>query len=682
MFTKILIANRGEIACRVIATAKKMGVATVAVYSDADREARHVKLADEAVHIGAAPSRESYLQVDRIIAAAKQTGAQAIHPGYGFLSENAEFAKRVEAESLVFIGPNHHAIAAMGDKIESKKLAGAAGVNCIPGVNDAIESAEKAVEIAKGIGYPVMIKASAGGGGKGLRVAFNDKEAFDGFTSCQNEARSSFGDDRVFIEKFIEEPRHIEIQLIGDSQGNVVYLNERECSIQRRHQKVIEEAPSPFISEVTRKAMGEQAVALAKAVKYESAGTVEFVVGKDESFYFLEMNTRLQVEHPVTECITGLDLVEMMIRVAAGEPLPLAQADVKREGWAIECRINAEDPFRGFLPSTGRLVRFQPPEQTMHQAEPDEKYGVRVDTGVVEGGEIPMFYDSMIAKLIVHGQDRSDAIHKMRAALNGFVIRGISSNIPFQAALLAHPDFVSGQFNTGFIAEHYAEGFHAEDVAHDDPLFLVALAALTHRRYRARAARISGQMPGHELQVRENFVAVVLGAEGRNESHEVTFTTFSEETGASAVSIDGSSYQFDSAAVLGGNLVQGSCNGMGFTAQVERGASKNPLAIRVLHNGAQIECQLFSPLGARLNALMPYKAPPDLSKFLLSPMPGLLADVVVQEGQAVQAGQKLAVIEAMKMENVLLATQDGVVGKLVAGKGESLSVDQVILEFV
>ena len=682
MFTKILIANRGEIACRVIATAKKMGIATLAVYSDADREARHVKLADEAVHIGAAPSRESYLLADRIIAAAKQTGAQAIHPGYGFLSENAEFSKRVEAEGLVFIGPKHHAIAAMGDKIESKKLAGAAGVNCIPGVNDAIESAEKAVEIAKGIGYPVMIKASAGGGGKGLRVAFSDKEAFDGFTSCQNEARSSFGDDRVFIEKFIEEPRHIEIQLIGDSQGNVVYLNERECSIQRRHQKVIEEAPSPFISEVTRKAMGEQAVALAKAVKYESAGTVEFVVGKDESFYFLEMNTRLQVEHPVTECITGLDLVEMMIRVAAGEPLPLAQADVKREGWAIECRINAEDPFRGFLPSTGRLVRFQPPEQTMHQAEPDEKYGVRVDTGVVEGGEIPMFYDSMIAKLIVHGQDRSDAIHKMRAALNGFVIRGISSNIPFQAALLAHPDFVSGQFNTGFIAEHYAEGFHAEDVAHDDPLFLVALAALTHRRYRARAARISGQMPGHELQVRENFVAVVLGAEGRNESHEVMFTTFSEETGASAVSIDGSSYQFESAAVLGGNLVQGSCNGMGFTAQVERGASKNPLAIRVLHNGAQIECQLFSPLGARLNALMPYKAPPDLSKFLLSPMPGLLADVVVQEGQAVQAGQKLAVIEAMKMENVLLATQDGVVGKLVAGKGESLSVDQVILEFV
>ena len=682
MFTKILIANRGEIACRVIATARKMGIATVAVYSDADREARHVKLADEAVHIGAAPSRESYLQADRIIAAAKKTGAQAIHPGYGFLSENAEFSKRVEDEGLVFIGPKHHSIAAMGDKIESKKLAGAAGVNCIPGVNHAIESAEKAVVIAQGIGYPVMIKASAGGGGKGLRVAWNDKEALEGFTSCQNEARSSFGDDRVFIEKFVEEPRHIEIQLIGDSQGNVVYLNERECSIQRRHQKVIEEAPSPFISDATRKAMGEQAVALARAVQYESAGTVEFVVGKDESFYFLEMNTRLQVEHPVTECITGLDLVELMIRVAAGEPLPLTQAQVKRDGWAMECRINAEDPFRGFLPSTGRLVRFQPPEQTMFQAEPDKKYGVRVDTGVVEGGEIPMYYDSMIAKLIVHGTDRIDAIHKMRAALNGFVIRGISSNIPFQSALLAHPDFVSGQFNTGFIAEHYADGFHAEDVAHDDPLFLVALAAFMHRRYRARASGISGQMAGHELKVAEAFVVVVLGPEGQHEQHEVSVTDFEVKSGSSAISIGATSYQIESDATLGSSRVQGSCNGEGFTAQVERGAGNNPLALRIAHNGAQIDAMVLSRLGARLHRLMPYKAPPDLSKFLLSPMPGLLVDVAVHEGQKVQAGEKLAVIEAMKMENVLLATQDGVVGKLVAGKGESLSVDQVILEFV
>ena len=410
MFTKILIANRGEIACRVIATAQKMGIKTVAVYSEADKDARHVRLADEAVLIGAAPSRESYLVADKIIAAAKQTGAQAIHPGYGFLSENEAFARRCEDEGIAFIGPKAHSIAAMGDKIASKKLALEAKVNTIPGWNDAIESAERAVEIARDIGYPVMIKASAGGGGKGLRVAANDKEALEGFTSCRNEARNSFGDDRVFIEKYVLEPRHIEIQVLGDSQGNVIYLNERECSIQRRHQKVIEEAPSPFISEATRKAMGEQAVALAKAVQYQSAGTVEFVVGKDQDFYFLEMNTRLQVEHPVTECITGLDLVELMIRVAAGEALPLTQDEVKREGWAIECRINAEDPFRNFLPSTGRLVRFTPPEQTMFQGDTTQRYGVRVDTGVVDGGEIPMYYDSMIAKLIVHGKDRGEAI--------------------------------------------------------------------------------------------------------------------------------------------------------------------------------------------------------------------------------------------------------------------------------
>jgi len=487
MFSKILIANRGEIACRVIATARKMGIATVAVYSDADKDARHVKLADEAVHIGPPPSRESYLRADKIIAAAKQTGAQAIHPGYGFLSENEAFARQVEEEGIVFIGPKHAAIAAMGDKIASKKLAQEAKVNTIPGYNEPIAGPEKAVEIARQIGYPVMIKASAGGGGKGLRVAFNDKEAFDGFASCQNEARNSFGDDRIFIEKFVEQPRHIEIQVLGDAFGNVVYLNERECSIQRRHQKVIEEAPSPFISEATRKAMGEQAVALAKAVGYQSAGTVEFVVGKNQDFYFLEMNTRLQVEHPVTECITGLDLVEQMIRIAAGEKLSFTQAEVQREGWAIECRINAEDPFRNFLPSTGRLVRFQPPEQTMFQADTSKRYGVRVDTGVYEGGEIPMYYDSMIAKLIVHGSDRQDAIAKMREALNGFVIRGIHSNIPFQAALLAHPKFLSGDFNTGFIAEHYAQGFRAEDVPHEDPLFLVALAAYMNRRYRARA---------------------------------------------------------------------------------------------------------------------------------------------------------------------------------------------------
>src|SRR5579862_2400040 len=578
MFKKILIANRGEIACRVIKTAKKMGIATVAVHSEADRDALHVELADEAVLLGPAPSRESYLVADKIIAAAKSTGAEAIHPGYGFLSENEEFARRVEDEGLVFIGPKHASIAAMGDKIASKKLAGAAKVNTIPGWNEAIETAEAAVKIARDIGYPVMIKASAGGGGKGLRVAHDDKEAFEGFTACRNEARNSFGDDRVFIEKFVEEPRHIEIQVLGDAFGNVVYLNERECSIQRRHQKVIEEAPSPFISDATRKAMGEQAVALARAVNYQSAGTVEFVVGKDQSFYFLEMNTRLQVEHPVTECITGLDLVELMIRVAAGEALPLKQADVKREGWAIECRINAEDPFRNFLPSTGRLVRFQPPKETMFSSDTEHLYGVRVDTGVYDGGEIPMFYDSMIAKLIVHGRDRAHAIALMREALNGFVIRGISSNIPFQAALLAHPKFVAGDFNTGFIAEHYGKGFHAEDVPHDEPDFLVALAAYMHRRYRARASGISGQLEGHGVKVGEQFVVVVLDERGQHVHKQVSVTDFHGQTGSSAVTVGPHTYKIDSKAVLGSIRVEGSVNGRAFMAQVERGAGKNPLA--------------------------------------------------------------------------------------------------------
>jgi len=684
MFTKILIANRGEIACRVIKTAQKMGIKTVAVYSDADRDARHVMMADEAVNIGPAPSRESYLLADKIIAACKQTGAQAVHPGYGFLSENAGFAKRVEEEGIVFIGPKHHSIAAMGDKIESKKLAGAAGVNCIPGVNDAIETPERAVEIAQSIGYPVMIKASAGGGGKGLRVAFNDKEAFEGFTSCRNEARNSFGDDRVFIEKFVEEPRHIEIQLVGDSFGNVIYLNERECSIQRRHQKVIEEAPSPFISEATRKAMGEQAVLLAKAVNYQSAGTVEFVVGKDQSFYFLEMNTRLQVEHPVTECITGLDLVELMIRVAAGEKLPLTQAEVKRDGWAIECRINAEDPFRNFLPSTGRLVRFQPPQETMFAADTSQWQGVRVDTGVQDGGEIPMFYDSMIAKLIVHGKDRLDAIAKMREALNGFVIRGISSNIPFQAALLAHPRFVAGDFNTGFIAENYSQGFRAEDVPHDDADLLIALAAFVNRKYRNRATHISGQMEGHEVEVGEEFVVVTLGQKGQTTPTPVTVTDFEKKTGSSLVTVGASSYKICSNYRLGEVRISGTFNDEPFTAQVERGglASKNPLAIRVSHNGTQIDTLVLSKRAAELYDMMPYKAPPDMSRFVLSPMPGLLVEVAVEPGQKVQAGERVAVIEAMKMENVLFAAADGVVKSIAARKGESMAVDQVIVEFV
>ena len=681
MFKKILIANRGEIACRVIATAKKMGIATVAVYSEADKEARHVQLADESVLLGPAPSRESYLVADKIIAAAKATGAQAIHPGYGFLSENEAFAKRCEDEGIAFIGPRHFSIAAMGDKIASKKLANEAKVNTIPGWNDAIESAERAVEIARDIGYPVMIKASAGGGGKGLRVAFNDKEAHEGFTSCRNEARNSFGDDRVFIEKYVLEPRHIEIQVLGDSHGNVIYLNERECSIQRRHQKVIEEAPSPFISEATRKAMGEQAVALAKAVKYQSAGTVEFVVGKDQDFYFLEMNTRLQVEHPVTECITGLDLVELMIRVAAGETLPITQDQVQRNGWAIECRINAEDPFRNFLPSTGRLVRFNPPPQTMYQANTSSLLGVRVDTGVQDGGEIPMFYDSMIAKLIVHGNDRNDAIAKMREALNAFVIRGISSNIPFQAALLAHPKFVTGEFNTGFIAEHYAHGFRAEDVPHDDPDFLVALAAFVRRKSRERAAGLSGQLPGYGVKVGHDYVVISLAADGAHRYTPVHVDEVVGETGAAQVVVSGKRYQISSPSRLNDIVITGTCNGQAFIAQMERGSLKNPLALVVQHNGTRLETMVVSPRMAELHALMPFKAPADMSKYVLSPMPGLLVDVAVQPGQKVQAGERVAVIEAMKMENVLFASADGIVGKVLASKGESLAVDQPIVEF-
>ena len=681
MFTKILIANRGEIACRVIATAKKMGIATVAVYSEADKEARHVLLADEAVLIGPAPSRESYLVADKIIAAAKATGAQAIHPGYGFLSENEAFSKRCEDEGIAFIGPRHFSIAAMGDKIASKKLANEAKVNTIPGYNDAIDSAEAAVEIAKGIGYPVMIKASAGGGGKGLRVAANDKEAFEGFTSCKNEALNSFGDDRVFIEKFVEEPRHIEIQVLGDSHGNVIYLNERECSIQRRHQKVIEEAPSPFITDATRVAMGEQAVALAKAVQYQSAGTVEFVVGKDQSFYFLEMNTRLQVEHPVTEAITGIDLVEMMIRVANGEKLPITQADVKRNGWAIECRINAEDPFRNFLPSTGRLVRFQTPVQTMFQSNTQDLLGVRVDTGVQDGGEIPMFYDSMIAKLIVHGTDRNDAIAKMREALNGFVIRGISSNIPFQAALLAHPKFVSGDFNTGFIAENYAHGFRAEDVPHNDPDFLVALAAFVRRKSRERAANLSGQLPGYDVQIGHDYSVVVLGAKGANRYIPVHVDEFRGQSGKAIIKVGENHYIIESHSRLNDVRISGTVNGKPFTAQVERGTPKNPLALQVQHNGTRIEALVVSPRMAELHQMMPFKTPPDMSRFVLSPMPGLLVNVAVTAGQKVQAGERVAVIEAMKMENILFAAHDGVVKKIMASQGESLTVDQVIVEF-
>ncbi len=685
MFTKILIANRGEIACRVIATAKKMGIATVAVYSDADVDARFVQMADEAVRLGPPPSRESYLLADKIIEAAKSTGAQAIHPGYGFLSENEAFSRRCEEEGIAFIGPKYQAIAAMGDKIASKKLANEANVNTIPGYNDPIDTPEQAVEIAKDIGYPVMIKASAGGGGKGLRVAFNDKEAYEGFASCRNEARNSFGDDRVFIEKFVEQPRHIEIQVLGDAYGNVIYLNERECSIQRRHQKVIEEAPSPFISDETRKAMGAQAVALAKAVNYQSAGTVEFVVGKNQDFYFLEMNTRLQVEHPVTELITGLDLVEQMIRVAAGEKLSITQADVKREGWAIECRINAEDPFRNFLPSTGRLVRFQPPVQNLFQGEATTGHGVRVDTGVIDGGEISMFYDSMIAKLIVHGTDRNDAIARMREALNGFVIKGVQSNIPFQAALLAHQRFVSGDFNTGFIAENYAQGFRAEDVPHSDPYFLQAMAARLNMYYRNRAQDLQGKFwDGYQRLPKREFTVCTLGGEGNNTyvNASLSETAPGQSTIVTMHTPEGDrQYDLVLDHFLGDSRITGTVNGVPFTVQMERGYTKNPLAIRVIHNGTQLDAIVMHPRTAELHKLMPYKAPPDMSKFVLSPMPGLLTQVAVAPGQKVQAGERVAVIEAMKMENILFASADGVVKEIKALPGESLAVDQAIVEF-
>ena len=661
MFKKILIANRGEIACRVIATARKMGIATVSVYSDADRDARHVLLADEAVGIGAPPSRESYLVMDKIIAACRATGAEAIHPGYGFLSENKEFAQKVEEAGITFIGPKHHSIGAMGDKIASKKLAIAAKVNTIPGYNDVVANATDAVRIAGEVGYPVMIKASAGGGGKGLRVARDDKEAREGFETCRAEAKASFGDDRILIEKYIEEPRHIEIQVLGDAHGNIVYLFERECSIQRRHQKVIEEAPSPFLDDATRKAMGEQAVALARAVNYQSAGTVEFVVGRDRGFYFLEMNTRLQVEHPVTEMITGLDLVELMIRVAAGEKLPFRQEDLQLSGWAIECRINAEDPLRSFLPSVGRLVRYQPPT-----AVPGS---VRVDTGVYEGGEISMYYDSMIAKLVCHGTTRTEAIARMRDALNAFVIRGVSSNIAFQAALTRHPRFAEGRLTTAFIAEEYPNGFHGADLPPEGAEFLVAVAATVHRIYRDRAARIEGQMPGHELQIGEDFVVI-----GNDTEHEVNVQRVKD---GCDVRVQGTTHAVRCSWRFGDILLRGTYDGDPFCLQVERPG----LRYRLSCMGVQIEYSVLPRRAAELLRMMPRKLPPDMSKFLLSPMPGLLVEVAVKAGQEVKAGERLVVIEAMKMQNTLSAERDGTVAELLARQGESLAVDQPIIRF-
>jgi propionyl-CoA carboxylase alpha chain len=661
VFQKILIANRGEIACRVINTARKMGIGTVAVYSEADRDARHVALADEAVCLGPPPSRESYLVIDKILAACKQTGAEAVHPGYGFLSENEQLSRRLEEAGVVFIGPRPFSVAAMGDKIASKRLAQQARVNTIPGYNESIDTADQAVAIAREIGYPVMIKASAGGGGKGLRVAFNDRETHEAYSSCRAEARNAFGDDRVFIEKFIQQPRHIEIQVLGDAHGNVVHLWERECSLQRRHQKVLEEAPSPFLDDTTRQAMGEQAVALARAVKYQSAGTVEFVVDKDRRFYFLEMNTRLQVEHPVTEMITGLDLVELMIRIGAGDKLPFTQEQVRREGWAMECRINAEDPFRGFLPSTGRLIRYLPPEEIDGQ--------VRVDTGVDEGGEISMYYDSLIAKLITHGADRGEAVARMRNALNAFVIRGVSSNLAFQAALLQHPRMIAGDIHTGFITEEFPRGFHPTNLAHEEPLLLAAAAAYARRRYIDRAVRITGQLQGHPRQVGSDWVVDMQGSKFP--------LRLSLVPGGADVVHGGETHLLRTDWRLGDILLRGTWDGELICVQVERMG----LRYRVCHLGTQADSIVMTGRAAELLAMMPVKSPPDLSQFLLSPMPGLLAEVAVSAGQEVRAGESLAVIEAMKMQNILKAENDCVVAELLARPGESLSVDQPILRF-
>jgi propionyl-CoA carboxylase alpha chain len=659
-FDKILIANRGEIACRVIRTCKRMGIKTVAVYSEADADALHVRQADEKVFIGPPPSAQSYLLIDKIVEACKQTGAQAVHPGYGFLSEKQEFQKALAAAGIVFIGPDALAIHAMGDKIESKKLALKAGVSTVPGFLEAIPNAEEAVKIARKVGYPVMIKASAGGGGKGMRIAFNDEEAREGFGSATSEAKSSFADDRVFIEKYVEEPRHIEIQLIADGHGNCIYLWERECSIQRRHQKVIEEAPSPFLDAKTRKAMGEEAVALAKAVKYKSAGTVEFIVDKNRKFYFLEMNTRLQVEHPVTELITGLDLVELMIRVAAGEKLPFAQKDVKLNGWAVEARLYAEDPFRNFLPSTGRLVKYR---------EPVPGPDVRVDTGVYEGGEISMFYDPMIAKLCSYGKTRNDAIARMRRALDEFYVRGVSNNVPFLAALMAHPRFVAGRLTTNFIAEEFKGGFSTAFLPPRDPAVLAAVAAVVDRVQAQRAAMASGKLAGHATPVQDTRVVML-------NRHPIALTV-TGDAGDFEIETEGRKIAVDTAWKPGEPLVHAKVDGHHIVVQVDAVGA----GWRLSHAGGQAEALVLTPRQAELYALMPVKAAPDTSKFLLSPMPGLLVSVAVSEGQEIKAGEALAVVEAMKMENVLRAGRDGTVQTLHAKPGDSLRVDQKILEF-
>ncbi len=659
MLKKILVANRGEIACRVFATAKKMGIATVAVYSDADRDALHVQMADEAVHIGPSVSAESYLVIDKIVQACLDTGADAVHPGYGFLSENSKFRDALDAAGIIFIGPGKKAIESMGDKITSKLIAQKAGVTCIPGYTDVVRDADHALEVCAEIGYPVMLKASAGGGGKGMRVAMNEDECRDGFERATNEARSSFGDTRIFIEKYIQQPRHIEIQVMADGHGSVIYLGERECSIQRRHQKVIEEAPSPFLNEETRQKMGEQSCALARAVDYQSAGTVEFIADADMNFYFLEMNTRLQVEHPVTELVTGQDLVELMIRVAAGEELPLTQQDVSLTGWAMESRVYAEDPFRNFLPSVGRLVRYSEPEGE----------GVRVDSGVYEGGEVSIFYDPMIAKLITYGEDRSQSIDRMVDALDNYYIRGVNHNISFLNALMVHPRFIAGDLSTNFIADEFPDGFNADLVPQADPAIALVVLGAVNQLEEERASLLSNQLTGHEHVANRDWV-VVVGDQQSTVSVELTESGY-------LVSLGNLDYQVETNWSLGEPLFKADVNGKDISVQIERSAK----GYRLLYRGAEINAQILSPKAAVLSAHMVYKAPADMSKFLLSPMPGLLVKMAVKEGQEVKEGEELAVVEAMKMENSLRAVQDGIVGKISAVEGGSLMVDEIILEF-
>ena len=665
MFKKILIANRGEIACRVMRTARRLGIASVAIYSNADAGALHVREADEAICIGGSTSAESYLVVEKVIDAVRQSGAEAVHPGYGFLSENAAFADALEAEGIVFIGPRNRAIAAMGDKIESKKLAAEAGVNTVPGYVGILADDIEAVKVAGDIGYPVMIKASAGGGGKGMRVAYNETEVKEGFKSAVNEAISSFGDDRVFIEKFVEEPRHIEIQIIADSRGNTLYLGERECSIQRRHQKVVEEAPSPFLDPETRKLMGEQSVLLAKAVDYCSAGTVEFIVDKNKDFYFLEMNTRLQVEHPVTECITGLDLVELMIRVASGEELPFRQADVTLKGWAIETRIYAEDPYRGFLPSTGRLVKYQQPEKLE---------GVRIDSGVAEGSEISMFYDPMIAKLITNADNREQAIDRMTLALNSFQINGVNHNIDFLSAVMANPRFQKGKFNTGFIAEEFPSGFSGTELSEEIMHRMYSVAAVFAYNRDLRNKTISGQI---NLARRAGFKETTSFCVSIFKENQRINLRLEQTDDAYIVSHEKGTSRVRGSCNLGAKRFEGFVDDIGMTVQVEQSGSR----CRLKYNGCELNVTLFPSRFSDLVELMPVKLAPDMSKYLLSPMPGLLISIAVTEGEHVKAGQELAIVEAMKMENVMKAQQEGIVLKVHASAGDTLAVDQAIIEF-